>query len=140
MADWKKLFKGQKLNIGLTAFSVGSDIVEGKGVAKSIGAGAIDFAKWEIISGLVGGPAMFAYTAYQLGSAAIDISLEVGKEKTAKITKGVSGTGTVGRGFYDNDYTATMRQRSLEAIGGHQGIVNNALGSEARRRASNIRY
>lgn len=140
MANWKKVFKGQGLNIGLSVVSVAADIGEGKGVAKSIGSGALEFAKWEIISGLVGGPAMLAYTAYQIGSVVADVAIDAGREKTSKIKRNTTGTGNIGGEFLDNAYTATMRQRGLEAIGGHQGMTYNALGSEARRRASNIRY
>lgn len=140
MADWKKVASSQALNVGLSAVSVGADIAGGKGVVKSVASGALDFAKWEIISGLIGTPAMWAYTAYQVGSVATNALIENGRGKADKTNRNTTGTGKVGNGFYDNDYSATMRQRGLEAIGGHQGITNNALGSEARRRASNIRY
>lgn len=140
MADWKKALSSQGLNVGLSVMSVGVDIGSGKGVAKSIGSGALDFAKWEIISGLLGNGPMLAYTAATIGFASANALIDNGREKANKVNRNVTGTGRVGGGFYDNDFSATMRQRGLEAIGGHQGIVNNALGSEARRRASNIRY
>lgn len=140
MADWKKVIGSQGLNVGISAVSVGVDIAEGKGVAKSIGVGALDFAKWEIISGLLGGPAMIGYTVATVGAAAIGAVVDNGRNKANKVNRSTTGTGRIGSGFSDNELSATMRQRGLEAIGGHQGITNNALGSEARRRASNIRY
>lgn len=140
MANWKKALSNQSLGIGISAITVGTDIASGKGVVKSVGAGVYDFTKWEIISGLVGGPAMLAYTAYQIGDVAVSALIDNGREKTKKLSRNITGSGAVGGGFSDSDFAATMRQRGLEAIGGHQGITNNALGSEARRRASNIRY
>ena len=140
MADWKNYAKANIVGIGLSVPGVISDIASGKGVVKSIGTGVLDYAKWEIIGGLVGGPAMLAFTGVQLGTLGATIAIESGRAKTEKISRNVRGPGAVGGSFFDNQNAYTMRQRSLAAMGGHQGMVNNALGSEARRRAYNIKY
>lgn len=141
MADWKKFAKANVLDIGLSSAMVVSDIAQGKGIVKSIGSGVLEYAKWDIIGGIVGGPAMAAYMLSQLGAVGVNIALETGRGKADKVSRNAPAPGIVGGyGFFDNQNAYTMRQRSLAAIGGHQGMVNNALGSEARRRAYNIRY
>lgn len=141
MADWKKFVSNNVLDLGFTAVAMGVDIAQGKGVLKSIGTGAIEYAKWDIIGGIVGGPAMLAYMGTQLGALGASLALESGRGKADKIARNSPTPGRIGgKGFFDNQNAYTMRQRGLNAIGGHQGMVNNALGSEARRRAANIRY
>ena len=141
MAEWKKFLSNQKLDIALSRIGVVSDIASGKGVVKSIGAGVLDYAKWDIIGGIVGAPAMGVYMGAQLLTVGSQIALENGRANADKIHRNSPKPGVVGGyGFFDNENAYTMRQRSLNAIGGHQGIVNNALGSEARSRAYNIKY
>lgn len=141
MADWKKFVKSNVLDLGLSGAMVVSDIAQGKGVVKSIGAGLFEYAKWDIIGGIVGGPAMGAYMLSQLGALGVNMAIEAGRAKADNLSRNTPAPGIVGGyGFFDNQNAYTMRQRSLAAIGGHQGMVNNALGSEARRRAYNIRY
>ena len=141
MADWKKLASNNWLDLTLSGVCVVSDIASGKGVVKSIGSGVLEYAKWDLIGGIVGGPAMFANFALQIGGLAGNIALEHGRGNASSMSRNSSSPGIIGgRGFFDNQNAYTMRQRGLNAIGGHQGMVNNALGSEARRRAANIRY
>lgn len=141
VAEWKKFLANNKLDIAIAAGVAISDISKGKGVVKSIGGGLIDYAKMDIIGGIVGGPAMFANFAAQIGMLGVNVALENAKENTQTLKKNGPQIGRVGsRNFADNQTAYTMRQRSLEAIGGHSGMVYNALGSEARRRASNINY
>lgn len=141
MADWKKFAKSNVLDFTLSGIGVVSDIAAGKGVVKSVGSGVLEYAKWDIIGGIVGGPAMLAYFGTQIASLGANVALEYGRAKTDKINKNTKSPGIVGGyGFFDNQNAYTMRQRSLNAMGNHQGMVNNALGSEARRRAYNINY
>ena len=140
MADWKSFAKNNVLDIGLSTIGVVTDISSGKGVVKSIGTGVLDYLKWDLIGGIVGGPAMLAYFGLQMGTLAGTLAVETGREKTRKVSRNIKGPGKVGTGFFDNQNAYTMRQRSLQAMGGHQGMVNSALGSEARRRSANINY
>ena len=87
MADWKNYAKANALGIGLTGIGVISDISSGNGVVKSIGAGVLDYAKWEIIGGLVGGPSMLAYMGVQLGTLGTTMAIESGRAKTEKISR-----------------------------------------------------
>lgn len=140
MADWKKFAGSNVLDIGLSGIGVAVDISAGKGVVKSVGKGLIDYALYDTIGAIVGGPAMGVYMGAQLLGMAGTAVIENGKEKAKKVSRNAPGYGRVGGGFFDNEQSYTMRQRSLQAMGGHQGLVNNSLGSEARRRAANIRY
>lgn len=140
MADWKKFASNNKLDFGLSAAGAVVDIASGKGVVKSIGKGLVDYAIWDTVGALVGGPAMAIYAGVQVLGLGAGIAINVGKEKADKIHRVAPGYGKIGSGFTDNQQAFTMRQRGLQAMGGHQGMVNNALGSEARRRSSSIRY
>lgn len=140
MADWGKV-AGYAFTAGIPTVQAVSDIRKGNGVVKSIGKAGMDFAISDVMTGVIGFKAM-------LIKAGLDVGLEVGKSsvrelqnKGRKVGRSINGTGRMGNGiFVDNEHAATMRQRSLEAIGGHQQIARNALGSEARRRAAHIRY
>ena len=136
MANW--------LNVGLMAagptIEAGVDIANGKGVVKSVVKAGTNFAVNDAISGLVGGPAMWAMLGGQLAWEGAKMYGNYARGKGERVGRNITGTGKVGVGFMDTEYAATMRQRGLESIGGHQGLVRNALGSEARRRAYNIRY
>lgn len=139
MANWGKVANATLMGIG-PGIGIASDVSQGKGVIRSVAKGAIDFGVSDIVSGLVGTPAMLTYLGFQLAGLGYNAYKEHGQEKGRKVRRTIQDGAGVGAGFFDNEQAYTMRQRSLEAMGGHRGMVNNALGSEARRRASNIRY
>lgn len=122
-------------------YQAGSDISQGKGVVKSVAGAAAEFMFYDAFFGLVGGPAGWIMLGKDLAVGAFDIAKEVGREKAKGVKQNATGFGRIGnRGYSDNPYGATMRQRSLEANGGYQGMTRSVLGSEARRRASSVTY
>lgn len=127
-------------NGAFVAFDAYSGIKEGNGVVKSVAKAGVNFAINDIAMGIVGGTAMLGVAAIQIGKIGYDVAMDIGKEKANKTKNNFTGTGHVGGYFRDNDNAATMRQRSLQAIGGMQSQTRNAMGSEARRRASSISY
>lgn len=140
MADWKGFIKNNPIDIITTTAGIGIDMASGKGVVKSVVGGAFEFLKWDIIGGIIGGPAMLANFGLQMGAMGMNLAVDAGREKTQRVARNNRGPGKIGGGFFDNQNAYTMRQRSLQAMGGHQGMVNSALGSEARRRSANINY
>lgn len=132
---------GGALNTAFLAFDTYSGIKEGKGVVKSVVDAGISFALNDAMFGLLGGPAAMTIMGAQLLGAGIDAGLQAGRAKAKGIEQRSNGFGKVGGYNYnDNQYSATMRQRSMQAIGGSQGITRNAFGNEARKRASSISY
>lgn len=132
---------GNAINGAFVGYDAISNIKEGKGVVKSIAKAGIDFAITDAMFAALGGPAGTALMVAQFGKMGLDLALASGKQKVENTKNNLTGTGRVGGyQFNDNEYSATMRQRSLNAIGGSQGITRNALGNEARKRASSISY
>ena len=123
-------------NGAFVALDAYSSIKEGNGVIKSVAKAGVNFAVNDIITGVIGGPATLGLVALQVGKMGYDVAMGVGREKAEKTKHNFTGTGRVGGYFQDNKNAATMRQRSLQAIGGMQAQTRNALGNEARRRAS----
>lgn len=134
------------LSVGLTAAGPAvqaiGDVKKGKGIVPSLGKAALDFAVSDVVTGLLGfWPSMALSLGGSFAAAGVKAGIEAGQNKARKVGKLTSPAGQVGGGYFkDNEYAATMRQRSLEAIGGHQQMTRNALGSEARRRAAYINY
>jgi hypothetical protein len=132
---------GGLMNIGFMAFDTISGVSEGKGVVKSVVDAGVSFALNDAMFGLLGGPATMAVMGAQLLGAGVDYGLKVGRDKAQAVQQRTTGFGKVGGGGYnDNQYSATMRQRAMQSIGGNQGMVRNAFGNEARKRASSISY
>lgn len=132
---------GPALNYGLPAWGAYSDIKEGKGVVKSIAKAGVDWAVGDAVFGMLGmGPGLVAMGG-MLAVGMADAALTSGREDARNLKKKFTGTGRMGAGLQnDSEFAATMRQRQLQQMGGHQGIARQALGSEARRRAAGIRY
>lgn len=131
---------GGALNAGFVAIDAVSNMSEGNGVVKSIAKAGVDFAINDAVMGFLGGPASIALMGAQIGKMGVDAVLSVGRDKVDKVKQNTNGLGKVGGAYNDNQYAATMRQRSLQAIGGSQGMTRNAFGNEARKRASSISY
>lgn len=131
---------GGILNGGFVAIDAVANMSEGNGVVKSIAKAGVDFAINDAVMGFLGGPASIALMGAQIGGTAVDAGLAIGRDKVNKTMHNTTGLGKVGGAYNDNQYAATMRQRSLQAIGGSQGMTRNAFGNEARRRASSISY
>lgn len=129
----------------INGISVGGDAIsnmkEGKGVVKSVAKAGIDYVIQDAVFAALGGPAGLALMGTQFAKIGLDLTLALGKQNVENTKANITGIGKVGGYKYnDNEYSATMRQRSLDAIGGSQGITRNALGNEARKRASTISY
>ena len=132
---------GGAINAGSFAFDAISNMKEGRGVVKSVVDAGVSFALNDAMFGLLGGPATMAIMGAELLGAGIDYGLKTGRDKAKAVQQRTTGFGKVGGGGYnDNNYSATMRQRAMQAIGGNQGMVRNAFGSEARKRATSISY
>lgn len=127
-------------NGAFVAYDAYSNIKEGNGIVKSVAKAGVNFAINDAITGIVGGPAILGIAAIQIGAMGYEALMDNGREKAQKTKHNVTGTGHVGGYFNDNANAATMRQRSLQAIGGAQAQTRNAFGNEARRRASTISY
>ena len=130
---------GVLLNVAFTAPGLISDIKSGEGVVKSVAKAGYEWVKADLQMALLGGPATFALMGAQLAKLGIDTGLQVGREKMQNSKKNMP-SGVIGRGFQDNEYAATMRQRSIQAMGGHQQMTRNAFGNEARRRSYMANY
>lgn len=132
---------GIGLNVGLPTIQAYGDIKEGKGVVRSVAKAGVDWAVGDAVMGFLGmGPGL-ALMAGAGVVAGADAAIKAGQNNAMKSKRSFSGTGNMGAGLgNDSGYAATMRQRQLQQMGGHQGMARQALGSEARRRASNIRY
>ena len=130
---------GVLLNVAFTAPGLISDIKSGEGVVKSVAKAGYEWVKADLQMALLGGPATFALMGAQLAKLGIDTGLQVGREKMQN-SKSNMPSGVIGRGFRDNEYAATMRQRSVQAMGGHQQMTRNAFGNEARRRSYMANY
>ena len=129
------------LNVGFTGLDAAGNMAEGQSVVGSIAKAAAGFAWQDIQMGMLGGPAATALMLADLGKMGVDMALANGREKAGKVKNATTGFGTMGNGsFADNNYSATMRQRALQDIGGTQGATRNILGSEARRRSGYINY
>lgn len=132
---------GVALNVGVPTISAYGDIKEGKGVVKSVAKAGVDWAIGDAIFGLLGAGPGLAVMAGTVAYAATDAAIKAGQENARNAKHGWSGTGKMGQGLRnDSEYSATMRQRQLQQMGGHQGLARQALGSEARRRAAGINY
>lgn len=131
---------GGVLNGAFVAVDAAMNMSEGQGVIKSIGKAAVDFAITDAVMGFIGGPASIALMAAQIGGVALDATLAAGRQKAMKTGRNFSGLGFTGGDYNDNKYAATMRQRSLQSMGGSQGMTRQTFGNEARRRASTISY
>lgn len=132
---------GVGLNIGVPTYQAYGDMKEGKGVIRSVTKAGVDWAIGDAMMGFLGmGPGL----ALMVGTGVVagaDAAIKAGQGYARNAKKAFSGTGVMGVGLInDSDYAATMRQRQLQQMGGHQGIARQSLGSEARRRASNVRY
>lgn len=139
MANWTKYVNYGLMGLFPTVTAV-SDIAQGKGVVKSVAKGAVSFGVDDVVSGLVGSKMMLAKFVFDIGRAGANAYIDHSKEKGNKVGRTGPNGANIGRGFVDNENSYTMRQRSLQAMGGHQAMARNALGSEARRRATGIRY
>lgn len=143
MSGWSTAGKalGVGLNVGLPVIQAYGDIKEGKGVVKSVAKAGVDWAIGDAVMGMIGmGPGL-ALMASGIAVTAADMAIKSGQETARNTKKSISGTGVMGRGIgNDSEFAATMRQRQLQQMGGHQGIARQALGSEARRRSASIRY
>lgn len=135
-----KVSIGTIANVGFTALDVASNMSEGHGVISSVARAGLSFAINDIETAVLGTPIMLGLAAIQLGKIGADAAFAVGREKVQKVKHNTTGLGHVGGYFNDNQYGATMRQRSLTAIGGAQSQMRNALGNEARHRASTVAY
>lgn len=145
MANQKKLKIpkpgfGGVINGAFIAVDAGMNIAEGQGVVKSVLKAGVDFAINDAIMGVVGIAPSMAFMGVQLAGAGVDAGLAIGREKAQKTRQNFTGIGKIGGDFNDNRYSATMRQRSMQSIGGNSGMVRNAMGNEARKRASSISY
>jgi hypothetical protein len=127
---------GGLINTGFFAYDAISGMSEGKGVVKSVVDAGVSFAINDAMFGLLGGPASFAIMGAELLGIGVDAAMTAGRAKAQGVEQRTSGFGKVGGYNYnDNQYSATMRQRALQSIGGNQGVVRNAFGNEARKRA-----
>ena len=135
-----KINFGHVLNAGCVAFDAIGSMKEGNGVVKSIAKAGVNYVINDAVAGLLGGPVMLGLAAVQIGKVGYDMAMDVGRQKADKVKNNVTGTGHMGGYFADNKNAATMRQRSLQAIGGAQAQTRNALGNEARKRASSVIY
>ncbi len=132
---------GGLINAGFFAFDAVSNMREGKGVVKSVVDAGVSFAMNDAMFGLLGGPASFAIMGAELLGMGVDAAMTAGRNKAQAVQQRTTGFGKVGGyNFNDNQYSATMRQRALQSIGGSQGATRNAFGNEARKRASSISY
>lgn len=143
MAGWSTAGKalGVGLNVGLPAWQAYGDIKDGNGVIKSVAKAGVDWAIGDAVMGMIGMGPGIALMAGTVAVAGADAAIKHGQETARNTKKSISGTGVMGRGLgNDSEFAATMRQRQLQQMGGHQGMARQALGSEARRRAAGIRY
>lgn len=128
-------------NVAFTGMDAAGNMMDGQSVVGSIAKAAAGFAVQDAMMGLLGGPAATALMLADIGKMGVDMALANGREKAGKIRGATTGFGTMGNGsFADNKYSATMRQRALQEIGGAQGATRNILGSEARRRSAYTNY
>jgi hypothetical protein len=128
-------------NVLMTGVGAAGDIIDGKSVVGSIAKAGADMLVQDAVMGLMGGPASWALMGADFVKMGADMALANGRQTTSKLKKTVGGFGTMGNGsFADNNYSATMRQRAMQEIGGAQGANRNILGSEARRRSAYINY
>lgn len=128
-------------NVLFTGVDAAGNMADGHSVVGSIAKAGANFLLQDAMMGMMGGPATWAMMGAQVGKMVIDGALAEGREKTQNVRKSIGGFGQMGNGsFADNNYSATMRQRGIQEIGGAQGATRNMLGSEARRRSGYINY
>ena len=147
MADQKemrKIFNSPntigKIGAGIgAAMEIGGRLHDGKGVVSAVAGGLASFAVQDIITGIIGGPAMMALQMAPLIVEGAGAMASMGREKAKHNMSAISG-GNVGGYFNDNNYSATMRQRQLQAMGGDTAQTRQLFGNEARRRAMNVSY
>lgn len=122
------------------AMDVYSGVHDGKGFVKSVASAGVSFVMNDILTSVIGMPAMMAIQFAPMIADAAGAVGKMGREK-AKHNMTALSSGNVGGGYFqDNEYGATMRQRQLQAMGGDTGQIRSAFGNEARRRATNTNY
>lgn len=128
-------------NVLFTGIDAAGNMADGHSVVGSVAKAGANFLLQDAMMGMMGGPATWAMMGGQIGKMGVDMALANGREKTQDVKKSIGGFGQIGNGsFADNNYSATMRQRGIQEIGGAQGATRNILGSEARRRSAYISY
>ena len=142
--EMRKIFNKQDtfskvFSAGFLGLSIYSGIKEGDGIIKSTAKGIGTLVLQEAITGLIGVPASMALAFAPMVADGISAMGKTGREKAQHNMMALS-TGNIGGRVNNNEYTATMRQRQIQNMGGNLAQTRQLFGSEARRRSVNINY
>lgn len=128
------------ITYGPRVFAVGANLKNGDGVIKSVFkplmGGLIDAS----VSNFVGAP-MAAFKAVNTIEGLMNGAIANGRTNARQMSNYASYGQNIGNGRPDiSEYGVQARDRGLNAIGSHADMTRNALGSEARRRSTFVRF